>query len=134
MYDFGNNWEFTLQVEKTDIQSADRKPRVLEGKGLGIIEDCGGMGWIIILLVCIPLKSIARLCPSMLQYGRTLNCFRRKNNKWTSLTSFALQNSFPKILKRLASQKKQFPQAGREVNCTHICSAVTSVAVTFTQS
>ena len=45
MYDFGNNWEFTLQVEKTDIQSADRKPRVLEGKGLGIIEDGGGMGW-----------------------------------------------------------------------------------------
>ena len=44
VYDFGDNWEFTLKVEKTDIQSADRKPRVLEGKGLGIIEDCGGIG------------------------------------------------------------------------------------------
>ena len=44
VYDFGDNWEFKLKLEKTDIQSADRKPHVLEGEGLGIIEDCGGIG------------------------------------------------------------------------------------------
>lgn len=43
-YDFGDNWRFNIVLEKIfhdeSIKGKDL-PRVLEGKGFGIIEDCG---------------------------------------------------------------------------------------------
>lgn len=45
-YDFGDGWEIMIVLEKiidtdSDISGKDL-PRVLEGEGYGIIEDCGG--------------------------------------------------------------------------------------------
>lgn len=45
LYDFGDNWEVnvTLEAILEDKELSGRElPRVLEGKGYGIIEDCGG--------------------------------------------------------------------------------------------
>jgi hypothetical protein len=45
-YDYGDNWQVNLTLEcceKVEIYAGDL-PRVLEGKGFGIIEDCGGIG------------------------------------------------------------------------------------------
>lgn len=45
-YDFGDNWEVAAKLEKVysdDTTSASDFPRVLEGAGFGIIEDCGGV-------------------------------------------------------------------------------------------
>lgn len=44
-YDFGDNWTFNIVLEKIfkDKQiNGNNLPRVLEGEGFGIIEDCGG--------------------------------------------------------------------------------------------
>ena len=44
-YDFGDNWCFSIILEKIfDDESISGKdlPRVIEGEGFGIIEDCGG--------------------------------------------------------------------------------------------
>lgn len=46
-YDFGDDWRVPVTLEKTldDAEvSGKRRPCVLAGKGLGIIEDCGGIG------------------------------------------------------------------------------------------
>ena len=44
-YDFGDNWWITIRLEKVfeseEISGKDL-PRVIEGEGFGIIEDCGG--------------------------------------------------------------------------------------------
>ena len=43
-YHFGDNWRFNIVLEKIfDDESIEGKDlvRVLEWKGLGIIEDCG---------------------------------------------------------------------------------------------
>jgi len=45
MYDFGDGWEVTLRLEdiiKNKALPGRELPRVLAGKGFGIIEDCGG--------------------------------------------------------------------------------------------
>ena len=45
VYDFGDNWRFNLVLEDENADTGLSKaelPRVKEGKGLGIIEDCGG--------------------------------------------------------------------------------------------
>ena len=45
-YDFGDNWEVITKLEKVysdDTTPASDFPRVLEGAGFGIIEDCGGV-------------------------------------------------------------------------------------------
>ncbi len=46
-YDFGDNWQVSVVLEKI-IEDKDlpgkELPRVLEGSGYGIIEDCGGVG------------------------------------------------------------------------------------------
>lgn len=45
-YDYGDNWRMDLTLEsceKVEIHASDL-PRVLEGEGFGIIEDCGGVG------------------------------------------------------------------------------------------
>ena len=45
-YDFGDNWEVITKLEKVysdDTTPASDFPRVLEGAGYGIIEDCGGV-------------------------------------------------------------------------------------------
>lgn len=45
-YDFGDNWEVVAKLEKIysdDTTQASNFPRVLEGAGFGIIEDCGGV-------------------------------------------------------------------------------------------
>lgn len=45
-YDFGDNWEINVKLEKIIIDKVLSKkglPRVLKGKGYGIIEDCGGV-------------------------------------------------------------------------------------------
>ena len=45
-YDFGDDWRVLVTLEKTVDHSdmSDKTlPCVLEGKGLGIIEDCGGI-------------------------------------------------------------------------------------------
>jgi len=45
-YDFGDDWKVSVYLEKIfcnpDIPVKEL-PRVLEGKGFGIIEDCGGI-------------------------------------------------------------------------------------------
>ena len=44
-YDFGDNWRFNIVLEKVFKDKETRAtefPRVIEGQGLGIIEDCGG--------------------------------------------------------------------------------------------
>ena len=46
-YDFGEDWQINIVLEKIiedpNIKGRDL-PRVLEGEGFGIIEDCGGIG------------------------------------------------------------------------------------------
>ena len=45
-YDFGDNWEVITKLEKVytdDTTPASDFPRVLEGAGYGITEDCGGV-------------------------------------------------------------------------------------------
>lgn len=47
MYDFGDGWEVTLELEdiiQDKALSGRELPRVLEGEGFGIVEDCGGPG------------------------------------------------------------------------------------------
>ncbi|GAF41304.1 hypothetical protein FC83_GL000029 [Agrilactobacillus composti DSM 18527 = JCM 14202] len=45
-YDFGDGWEIELKIESIDKRevSLTTLPKVLEGKGYGIIEDVGGPG------------------------------------------------------------------------------------------
>ncbi len=46
-YDYGDGWEVELHLEKVfrdDALPGKLLPRVLEGEGFGIIEDCGGVG------------------------------------------------------------------------------------------
>jgi hypothetical protein len=46
-YDIGDNWQVSLVLEKIIEDKelpAKELPRVLEGEGYGIIEDCGGVG------------------------------------------------------------------------------------------
>lgn len=44
-YDFSDNWRFNIILEKIfedkDINGKDL-PKVIEGEGFGIIENCGG--------------------------------------------------------------------------------------------
>jgi hypothetical protein len=50
VYDFGDNWivDVTLErVFKDDDLPGRLLPRVLEGEGYGIIEDCGGIGGLV---------------------------------------------------------------------------------------
>ena len=45
-YDFGDNWRVLLTLEKKldDMGLSPKElPRVLEGEGFGIVEDCGGI-------------------------------------------------------------------------------------------
>ena len=45
-YDFGNNWRFNIILERIfDDKNVTGKelPRVINGEGFGIIEDCGGV-------------------------------------------------------------------------------------------
>lgn len=45
-YDFGDNWRFNIILEKIfDDKNISGKelPRVIDGEGFGIIEDCGGV-------------------------------------------------------------------------------------------
>lgn len=45
-YDYGDGWEVELRLEKVfqdDALPGKLLPRVLEGEGFGIIEDCGGV-------------------------------------------------------------------------------------------
>jgi len=47
LYDFGDGWEISLVCEKIIYDSdipGKMLPRVIEGEGYGIIEDCGGTG------------------------------------------------------------------------------------------
>lgn len=46
VYDFGDNWNISVTLErifKDDDLPGRFLPRVLEGEGFGIIEDCGGV-------------------------------------------------------------------------------------------
>ena len=46
-YDFGDNWEFKVKLEAILEESSlkdDELAKVVTGKGLGIIEDCGSIG------------------------------------------------------------------------------------------
>lgn len=44
-YDFGDGWQFVLTLKNiyNDLEHTVAAPSVIEGKGLGIIEDCGGI-------------------------------------------------------------------------------------------
>ncbi len=45
-YDFGDSWYVKVKLETlnvSEIISADELPRVIKGKGFGIIENCGGV-------------------------------------------------------------------------------------------
>lgn len=44
-YDFGDNWRFNVVLERIfqdENISGKELPKVIEGEGFGIIEDCGG--------------------------------------------------------------------------------------------
>lgn len=44
-YDYGDNWQVAITLEKIIVDKelpGKELPRVLEGEGFGIIEDCGG--------------------------------------------------------------------------------------------
>lgn len=46
-YDFGDGWEVKLTLEeifKDETLPGKELPRVIDGEGYGIIEDCGGVG------------------------------------------------------------------------------------------
>lgn len=46
-YDFGDGWQIKVKIEsifEDDKISGKDLPRVVEGQGFGIIEDCGGTG------------------------------------------------------------------------------------------
>ncbi len=45
-YDYGDGWQVNLTLENCEKVGihASESPRVLEGEGFGIIEDCGGIG------------------------------------------------------------------------------------------
>jgi hypothetical protein len=45
-YDYGDGWRVNLTMENCEKAEIDARelPRVLEGEGYGIIEDCGGVG------------------------------------------------------------------------------------------
>ena len=45
-YDFGDNWRFNIVLEKIFEDKnirGNELPRVIEGEGFGIIENCGGV-------------------------------------------------------------------------------------------
>jgi len=45
-YDFGDNWRFNIILEKIfkdESISGKDLPKVIDGEGFGIIEDCGGV-------------------------------------------------------------------------------------------
>ena len=59
-YDFGDNWEVVAKLEKVysdDTTPASDFPRVLEGAGFGIIEDCGGVPGLTDLAAAFKKKS-----------------------------------------------------------------------------
>ena len=60
MYDFGDGWEFTIKLEEVqrsvDVSLTDY-PRVLDGEGFGIIEDCGGVGGLVALSIAFKTKG-----------------------------------------------------------------------------
>lgn len=59
-YDFGDNWEVEIKLEKVykdEITSAAFFPRVLEGAGFGIIEDCGGVPGLVDLTAAFKKKT-----------------------------------------------------------------------------
>ena len=59
-YDFGDNWEVVVKLEKMssdDTTPASDFPRVLEGAGFGIIEDCGGVPGLADLAAAFKKKS-----------------------------------------------------------------------------
>ena len=59
-YDFGDNWEVVVKLEKMssdDTTPVSDFPRVLEGAGFGIIEDCGGVPGLADLAAAFKKKS-----------------------------------------------------------------------------
>ena len=59
-YDFGDSWEVEIKLEKVyndDTTPALEFPRVLEGSGFGIIEDCGGVPGLVDLTAAFKKKS-----------------------------------------------------------------------------
>lgn len=59
-YDFGDNWEVIVKLEKVysdNMTLASDFPRVLEGAGFGIIEDCGGVPGLADLAAAFKKKS-----------------------------------------------------------------------------
>ncbi len=58
MYDFGDSWELKLKVEEIyEVDSIKDYPRVIEGEGFGIIEDCGGVYGLMDMLEIFQTKS-----------------------------------------------------------------------------
>lgn len=44
LYDFGDSWEFQIQIKKIKYEKNDEISfKVIDGKGYGIIDDCGGI-------------------------------------------------------------------------------------------
>lgn len=59
-YDYGDNWEVEIKLEKVcsdDTTPASDFPRVLEGTGFGIIEDCAGVPGLADLATAFKTKS-----------------------------------------------------------------------------
>lgn len=60
LYDYGDGWEVKITLEKIfeDKELPGKElPRVLEGDGYGIIEDCGGVGGLLELAKVFGKKS-----------------------------------------------------------------------------
>ena len=72
-YDYGDGWEVKLELEKffqDDALPGKELPRVLEGEGYGIIEDCGGVCGLAELAVAFRKKS----GPEYEEFSEWLGC------------------------------------------------------------
>lgn len=53
-YDYGDGWEFEVNIKKIDdTKEPSKYPYIISGKGLGIIDDIGGV-W---KIITIPRKT-----------------------------------------------------------------------------
>jgi len=87
-YDFGDDWHVGvwLEIVKLDEVIPEKElPRIIEGKGFGIVEDCGGAWSLSNIAKCIKNKNknneeweerkewIEEMCPEVLEVGMD-NC------------------------------------------------------------
>jgi hypothetical protein len=72
-YDFGDSWEIRMTLkqiyEDPEVKKSEL-PRVLKGKGYGIVEDCGGVGGLADLVEAFKMKTGDRYEQLVEWFGR----------------------------------------------------------------